>query len=122
MEVPMAMGRPKAVLVLGAELREQLESLANSRSLPAGLVCRAMIILLNASGTTNVELLASRDRYSRCAPIPRTHFAGRRRYPGLRVYYFQEKLFSIWRKRKALSRETFCRTVRAALGSRRRAG
>jgi hypothetical protein len=36
--VPMAMGRPKSTLVLDSELREQLESLANSRSLPAGLV------------------------------------------------------------------------------------
>ena len=49
----MAMGRPKAVLVLDAELREQLESLANSRSLPAGLVRRAKNILLSASGKTN---------------------------------------------------------------------
>src|SRR5258706_770327 len=56
MEVAMAMGRPKAVLVLDAELREQLESLANSRSLPAGLVRRAKIILLSASGKTNVEI------------------------------------------------------------------
>src|SRR5258706_11929335 len=56
MEVPMAMGRPKAVLVLDAELREQLESLANSRSLPAGLVRRAKIILLSASGKTNREI------------------------------------------------------------------
>jgi len=32
----MAMGRPKAALILDRELREQLESLANSRSLPAG--------------------------------------------------------------------------------------
>jgi hypothetical protein len=31
MEVPMAMGRPKAVLVLDAEQREQLENLATSR-------------------------------------------------------------------------------------------
>ena len=52
----MAMGRPKAVLVLDAELREQLESLANSRSLPAGLVRRAKIILLSASGKTNREI------------------------------------------------------------------
>ena len=48
----MAMGRPKAVLVLDAELREQLENLANSRSLP-GLVRRAKNILLSASGKTN---------------------------------------------------------------------
>ena len=52
----MAMGRPKAALVLDAELREQLESLANSRSLPAGLVRRAKIILLCASGKTNLEI------------------------------------------------------------------
>jgi putative transposase len=56
MEVPMAMGRPKAALVLDTELREQLESLANSRSLPAGLVRRAKIILLSASGKTNREV------------------------------------------------------------------
>ena len=52
----MAMGRPKAALVLDAELREQLESLANSRSLPAGLVRRAKIILLGASGKNNIEI------------------------------------------------------------------
>ena len=52
----MAMGRPKAALVLDAELRQQLESFANSRSLPAGLVRRANIILLSASGTTNREI------------------------------------------------------------------
>ena len=32
----MAMGRPKAALILNVELREQLESLASSRSFPAG--------------------------------------------------------------------------------------
>ena len=52
----MAMGRPKATLVLDSELRQQLESLANSRSLPAGLVRRAKIILLSASGKTNREI------------------------------------------------------------------
>jgi hypothetical protein len=64
MEVPMAMGRPKAVLVLDAEQRAQLESLATSRSPPAGLVRRAQIILLSASGKTNLEIagqLKTRD-------------------------------------------------------------
>jgi putative transposase len=56
MEVPMAIGRPKAALVLSSEQREQLESLANSRSLPAGLVSRAKIVLLSASGKTNLEI------------------------------------------------------------------
>ncbi len=52
----MAMGRPKATLVLSSEQREQLEGLASSRSLPAGLVRRAKIILLSASGKTNLEI------------------------------------------------------------------
>jgi len=52
----MAMGRPKAALVLTPEQREQLESLASSRSLPAGLVMRAKIILLSASGKTNLQI------------------------------------------------------------------
>jgi putative transposase len=56
MEVPMAMGRPKAALVLEGELCQQLESFANSRALPAGLVRRANIILLSASGKTNREI------------------------------------------------------------------
>jgi putative transposase len=50
------MGRPKATLVLSSEQREQLERLASSRSLPAGLVSRAKIILLSASGKTNLEI------------------------------------------------------------------
>jgi len=52
----MAMGRPKAALVLRREQREQLESLASSRSLPAGLVNRAQMILLSAGGKTNVQI------------------------------------------------------------------
>ena len=56
MGVPMAMGRPKAVLVLNPQQREQLESLASSRSLPAGLVRRAKIVLLSASGKTNMQI------------------------------------------------------------------
>jgi hypothetical protein len=49
------MGRPKADLVLRPEQREQLEGMAGSRSLPAGLVSRARIILLSASGKTNQQ-------------------------------------------------------------------
>jgi putative transposase len=56
MEVPTAMGRPKTALVLDAEQREQLESLAHSRSLPAGLVSRDKIVLLSASGKTNWDI------------------------------------------------------------------
>src|SRR6201998_4224611 len=56
MGVLMAMGRPKAVLVLSPQRREQLEALVSSRSLPAGLVSRARIILLSASGKTNQQI------------------------------------------------------------------
>jgi putative transposase len=56
MGVSMAMGRPKAALVLRPEQREQLEGMASSRSLPAGLVSRARIILLSASGKTNLQI------------------------------------------------------------------
>ena len=52
----MAMGRPKAALVLSLGQREQLEGMAHSRSLPAGLVIRARIVLLSASGKTNQQI------------------------------------------------------------------
>ena len=52
----MAKGRPKAKLTLTVEQREQLESLSRSRSLPAGLVTRAQIILLSAAGKTNQQI------------------------------------------------------------------
>src|SRR5882724_1496827 len=56
MEVPMAMGRPKAALGLSLEQRAQLESMASSRSLPAGLVTRARIVLLSAAGKMNQQI------------------------------------------------------------------
>jgi putative transposase len=52
----MAMGRPKVSLALSAEQQQQLESLAGSRSLPAGLVSRVRIILMSASGKTNQQI------------------------------------------------------------------
>jgi putative transposase len=56
MGVPMALGRPKAALALSPQQREQLEGLGSSRALPAGLVRRARIILLSASGKMNMEI------------------------------------------------------------------
>src|SRR5271155_4990051 len=56
MEVSMAMGRPKAALLLSTEQRAQLESMASSRSLPAGLVTRVRIVLLSAAGKMNQEI------------------------------------------------------------------
>lgn len=49
-------GRPKKPLVLSERQREELESVARSRSLPHGLVRRAKIVLLSAEGLTNVAI------------------------------------------------------------------
>ena len=49
----MAMGRPKAELVLGEGEQAQLRSIARSHSLPAAIVRRANIVLACAAGATN---------------------------------------------------------------------
>ena len=54
----MAIGRPKGELVLSADERVQLSSLAGSRSLPHALVGRAKIILWSADGTSNAAIAA----------------------------------------------------------------
>src|SRR6202051_4533758 len=58
MEVSMPMGRPKPPLLLHPEESEQLRSVAASRTLPHGLVRRARIILLSASGMSNQAIAA----------------------------------------------------------------
>ncbi|MCK5806339.1 MAG: IS630 family transposase [Lentisphaeria bacterium] len=52
----MAIGRPKTPLELSVEDRQQLESLASSRTLPHGLVMRAQIVLLSDTGMTNTAV------------------------------------------------------------------
>ena len=54
----MPMGRPKPPLLLRREESEQLRSVAVSRTLPHGLVRRARIILLSASGMSNQAIAA----------------------------------------------------------------
>ena len=49
----MAMGRPKAELMLTVEEHEQLRSVARSRSLPAALTLRAKFVLACAAGEPN---------------------------------------------------------------------
>jgi hypothetical protein len=56
MKVRMAVGRLKALWVLSPEQHEQLESMASSRALPAGLVNRVRIVLMSAAGKTNQRL------------------------------------------------------------------
>lgn len=54
----MPRGRPKPVLALAEQDRQQLEALSRSRSLPNGLVRRVQIVLLSAEGLTNKEIAA----------------------------------------------------------------
>ena len=54
----MPRGRPKQPLVVAEQDRQQLESVARSRSLPSGLVRRANIILLSAEGLDNKQIAA----------------------------------------------------------------
>jgi putative transposase len=49
----MTMGRPKAELTLTQAERDQLQSIARSRSTPAALVARARIVLSCAAGESN---------------------------------------------------------------------
>ncbi|HWH40137.1 MAG TPA: IS630 family transposase, partial [Usitatibacter sp.] len=52
----MAMGRPKAELVLSEAERAQLQSMVRSRSIPTALVERARIVLGSAAGEPNNAL------------------------------------------------------------------
>lgn len=58
------MGRPAKALTVNAEDRLQLESIARSQSLPAGLVKRAQMVLRMADGESNTTV-ARRYRVSR---------------------------------------------------------
>ena len=49
----MAMGRPKAKLILSEAEEAQLSSFARSRSMPAALSLRARIVLACATGQSN---------------------------------------------------------------------
>ena len=52
----MARGRPLQPLTVSRDTREELASMARSRSLPAGLVQRAQIVLLCAEGLDNTTV------------------------------------------------------------------
>jgi hypothetical protein len=55
----MALGRPIPPIDLAPELKEELQSMARSRSLPYGLVRRAKIILMAAEGMNNKTIAIS---------------------------------------------------------------
>ncbi|HSR09979.1 MAG TPA: IS630 family transposase, partial [Thermodesulfobacteriota bacterium] len=46
----MITGRPKAPMLLSEQEQKQLKSIVSSRSLPAGIVSRARIVLMAAEG------------------------------------------------------------------------
>jgi putative transposase len=52
----MALGRPIPLVELSEGVRTDLESIANSRSLPHALVRRAKIVLMAADGTNNTTI------------------------------------------------------------------
>ena len=60
----MSIGRPKAALSLTAAEREQLSSLARSRTLPSALVARAKVVLWSAEGESNTHI-AGRLRWTK---------------------------------------------------------
>jgi len=57
----MKTGRPKKTIVLTTEEREQLEAIQRSRSMPAGIVRRAKIILFSADGMSNADIAKRLD-------------------------------------------------------------
>jgi putative transposase len=57
----MKTGRPKKIIVLTTEEREQLEAIQRSRSMPAGIVRRAKIILFSADGMSNADIAKRLD-------------------------------------------------------------
>lgn len=52
----MRTGRPKTPITLSTEEQSQLNTIANSRSLPHGIVSRAKIILMAAEGQPNQDI------------------------------------------------------------------
>ena len=52
----MPPGRPKVPLIISDDVKLQLESVANSRTLPYAQVRRAQIILMSAKGLTNTAI------------------------------------------------------------------
>ena len=57
----MKTGRPKKTIVLTTKEREQLEAIQRSRSMPAGIVRRAKIILFSADGMSNADIAKRLD-------------------------------------------------------------
>lgn len=70
----MALGRPIPVIELSQEVQKHLQSIANSRSLPHGLVRRAHIILMAADGINNQTIAKELGLSGRMVGIWRQRF------------------------------------------------
>lgn len=70
----MNIGRPKPPLKLTDKIKAQLESMANSRSLPYAHVRRAQIILMSAQGLTNSAIAQKVGLSNRMVGIWRQRF------------------------------------------------
>jgi len=84
----MKTGRPRAPLTLNTEEREQLQSMVRSRSLPAGLVRRARIVLLAADGVPNATIA------TRLGVTPSTVGTWRKRFLANRLQGLHDELRS----------------------------
>jgi len=80
-------GRPIPPLKISDGTKKQLETMANSRSLPYAQVRRAQIILLSAQGLTNTEIAKRVDLSNRMVGIWRQRFIDQ----GLMGLYDQPK-------------------------------
>lgn len=74
----MRTGRPRHSLELSPEERTQLESIAESRSMPHGLVRRAQMVLWTESGITNQEVARRLKVSAPTVTFWRTRFSERR--------------------------------------------
>ena len=83
----MPVGRPIPPLQLSAEVKKQLETMANSRSLPYAQVRRAQIILMSAQGLTNTAIAQRVDLSIRMVGTWRQRFIDQ----GLMGLYDQPK-------------------------------
>jgi putative transposase len=73
-DIVMALGRPIPVIELSQEVQKHLQSIANSRSLPHGLVRRAHIVLMAADGINNQTIAKELGLSGRMVGIWRQRF------------------------------------------------
>ena len=106
----MRTGRPKTPMNLSQEERQQLQGIVSSRSLPAGLVTRARIVLMAAEGISN-------DQISKATGLG-AHAVGkwRRRYVKQRLPGLHDELRP--GRPRTISDELVCTIIRKTLDNK----